>query len=327
MTFPIINDYRNALRNSSGRFATLKMQPVVDANGTPIFMAGNFAVVFKVLSGQENAQFALKCFIRELPDLEKRQSLTSQYIAGSDSRYLIETGFLAKELFTNSIIAATGDYPVVVMPWIDGSSLGGVLKKLCDKGHHKGLVAMTRAWANLSLNMLANGIAHGDLKHDNVLITAEGQIRLIDYDSMYTPKMKGMRSVLLGGASYQHPRRDIRHFNGALDHFSMLVILLSMRALTIDPGLYARFNTGENIIFTATDFISPMHSALFSELQQSPCSQVRNWAGVLQKNCASDSIAVSGLERFLQDAKKLTEEAGQGGGGSFFSRPKQRAFG
>jgi serine/threonine protein kinase len=327
MTFPIINDYRNALSNASGRFATLKMEPVLDAKGMPVFMAGNFAVVFKVRSGHEDQQFALKCFIRDLPDLAKRQSLTSQYIAGSEARYLVESGFLAAELFTNSTIAPSADYPVVVMPWIEGNSLGSVLKKLTEKNHRKGLAAMAKAWANLCLDMLSRGIAHGDLKHDNILVTPEGQLRLIDYDSMYTPQMKGMHCVLLGGASYQHPSRNTRHFNGALDHFSMLVVLLSMRALTINPALYEPFNTGENIIFSAGDFTAPNHSALISQLQQSPDGLVRNWTAALVKSCAASSIAIPAIERILRDVKKVTEEPLAAGGGSFFSRSQQQAVG
>jgi eukaryotic-like serine/threonine-protein kinase len=326
MTFPIINDYRNALRNSSGRFATLKLDPIVDENDQAVFLAGNFAVVFKVRSGEEGEVFALKCFIRDLPDLELRHSVISQYISKADSRYLVELGFLPNELYTTSTIAGNRDYPVVVMPWVEGNSLGNVIKRLCDKGHTKGLTAMTRAWANLCLNMLSKGVAHGDLKHDNVLVTPEGQFRLIDYDSMYTPKMKGLDSILLGGASYQHPARSIHHFDASLDHFSMLVTVLSLRALSIDPGLYDHFNTGENIIFSAPDFVSGGQSTLFRHLQQSQDKFVRDWTGKLMKSCGSKSIAVGGIERIMKNAKSVKEPVEKTVSSFSISRPPQQAI-
>lgn len=326
MTFPIINDYRNALRNASGRFASLRVNPVTDAQGAPIFLAGNFAAVFKVMSGEHNEIFALKCFIRDLPQLEARLRTVSEYIQQANSRYLLEMGFLPDELYTTSTIAQSGNYPVVVMPWIEGDSLGMVVRKLCAKGHAKGLAALTRSWGTLCLNMLSKGIAHGDLKHDNVLVTSEGQLRLIDYDSMYTPKLKGLPSVLLGGASYQHPRRDIEHFNGALDHFSMLVIALSLRALTIDPSLYSRFNTGENLILSGPDFRSGGRTEVYQALLQSPDALVRSWTQTLLKSCGANSISVSGLDRLLRSATKVTEESKASSGGFSFSLPGLQAI-
>ncbi len=56
---------------------------------------------------------------------------------------------------------------------------------------------LSRAWANMCLELLSMGIAHGDLKHDNVLVTPDGKLRLIDYDSMFTPHLRGLKSVLL----------------------------------------------------------------------------------------------------------------------------------
>ncbi len=320
MTFPIINDYRNALRNSKGRFASLRVTPVMDAKGSPVFLAGNFAAVFKVTSGAMNEVFALKCFIRDLPNLQQRLSTVSEYIQQANARYLLEMGFLPDELYTTSTIAQSGNYPVAVMPWIEGDSLGSVVKRLCDKNHAKGLAALTRSWGTLCLNMLSKGIAHGDLKHDNILVTPEGQLRLIDYDSMYTPKLKGLSSVLLGGASYQHPGRDIRHFNATIDHFSMLVIALSLRALTIDPTLYRRFNTGENFILSAPDFRSGGRSEVFQALLNSPDTMVRNWSQSLLKACTANTIAVSGIERILRNATKATEECKASSGGFSFGR-------
>jgi serine/threonine protein kinase len=303
------------MSNASGRFSVLDLEPVLDADGSPVFLAGNYAVVFKVISGSEKALSAVKCFIRDIPELETRQAAIINHINKSKSRYLIDLVFLPNELFVTSSIAESGEYSVVVMPWIEGTSLGSVLKKLCGKDHRKGLAALTRALAHICQDMLSRGIAHGDLKHDNILVTPEGQLRLIDYDSMYTPQMKGMRSTQLGGASYQHPLRDTWHFDASLDRFSMLVMTLSMRALAIDPGLYERFNTGENIIFTATDFKDVMGSALFGHLRKSPDALVRAWTRALQKSCQARTIAVPGLDKILRQARNANEQVKTSVGG------------
>lgn len=308
MTFPIINDYRNAMQNAAKRFSSLQVKPVLDAKGEPIFMAGNFAAVFKATVAPGDQMVAIKLFTRDLPQLEQRQRAVAQTVERLGARYLIDIGYMADEIFVHSKIAGDGEFPLVVMPWTEGQTLGSVVEKLCNKQHTRGLAALTKAWANLCLGMLSNGIAHGDLKHDNVLVTPEGQLRLIDYDSMYVPQLRGLKSVLLGGASYQHPGRNTSHFNASQDEFSILVIALSLRALTIDPTLYEPFNTGENLILIHDDFVSPMPTVLLERLLNSPDALVRNWTALLMKCAASDSIQVPRLKRILQDARKATAE-------------------
>ncbi|MBF0094145.1 MAG: protein kinase family protein [Alphaproteobacteria bacterium] len=331
MAFPIINDYKAAFRNPSSRFATLRLTPMLDAKGSPAFMAGNFAAVFKaVLDGREAGEeetggeeavreVAVKCFIRDLPDLEKRHQAIEDVIGRSRSPYFIDLRFLPGELFVKSTIAGNGAYPVVLMPWIEGRTMDKVLGLLCEKKHKKGLAALTRSFAKMCLGLLSMGVAHGDLKHDNVIVTPGGQLKLIDCEAMYVPALKGLPSILLGGVNYQHPGRDERQFGPALDHFSMLVMVLSLRALTLEPELYGRYNTGENIILTRQDLVFPRRSQLLSFLSENEDALIRDWTKRLTAALASDSVAVSGLERLLRQARDATADPVQGNIGGLLS--------
>ncbi|MEO5373151.1 MAG: protein kinase family protein [Alphaproteobacteria bacterium] len=322
MAFPIINDYKTAFRNAAGRFATLGLTPVLNASGAPLFMAGNFAAVFKAslsadAGGEESgdhATVAVKCFIRDLPDLEKRHQAISDFAARTNPHSFIEVRFLSRELYVKSTIAGSGDYPVVVMPWIKGHTMGEVTILLAARKHQKGLAGLTRAFARMCLELLSLGVAHGDLKHDNVMVTPAGHLKLIDYEAMYVPDLKGLPSILLGGVNYQHPGRDERHFGPSLDHFSMLVTVLSLRAVTLEPELLQRYNTGENIIFVRNDFIAPHRSELFAQLAESPDSLVRDWAKRLATAATSAPNAVPGIERVLKQAEKATVDLVTGGG-------------
>ncbi len=303
MTFPIISDYKTAFSNAGKRFATFGINSIRDDNREPVFMAGNFAVVFKVTIGDDDKVFAIKCFTRDLPNLEERHRVISEAIQNTKATHFVDISYVPDEIFVTSQIAPSGDYPIVTMPWIEGNSLGTVVAKLCAKEHQSGLAALSRAWANLSLLLLSEGIAHGDLKHDNVIVSSDGQLKLIDYDSMFAPPLNKLDSIVLGGASYQHPRRNTEHFDNTLDHFSMLVILLSLRALSLEPDLHDTYNTGENIILTQDDFISGGRSELLARLKESPDSKVRAWTTALIKASQSDSIAVPGLAKILQAAR------------------------
>lgn len=326
MTFPIINDYVTAVRNAGNRFATLDINPVFDENGNPVFLAGNFAAVFKATVSDAEHPVAVKVFIRDLPDLARRQRMVARITEQVKASYFISLGFLPDELFVTSTIAENKGYPVVLMPWAEGDTLGAVIARVCERDRRKGLAALTRSWAAMSLDLLNRNIAHGDLKHDNVLVTPNGRLRLIDYDSFYAAPLRGLRSVLLGGASYQHPRRDIRHFDANLDHFSMLVVALSLRALTIEPGLHEIYHTGENIIFTRDDFISPHPTELVVRLLESPDALVRSWAALLVKVCRSASIAVPGIKGVLNDAQGATDAVVTGVRRSSFAFPWNQAF-
>ena len=191
------------------------------------------------------------------------------------------------------------------MPWIDGRGIGAIAELLCQRSNASALAGLTRAWGRLCLDLLRRGIAHGDLKHDNVLVSQDGRLKLIDYDSMYLPELKGLPSTMLGGINFQHPRRDVRHFDPAIDHFSMLVILLSLRALTFEPELFKRHHNGENLILIKSDFAQPERSDLLKQFGASPDFHVRDWATHLTKAAKAPTIRIPGIDAILTSATKI----------------------
>ena len=122
MTFPIISDYKTAFSNAGKRFATVGIIPMLDDNGEPVFMSGNFAVVFKVTMGDDDEVFAIKCFTRDLPNLEERHRVISRAVQNTKATHFVDISYLPDEIFVTSQIAPSGDYPIVTMPWIEGKS-------------------------------------------------------------------------------------------------------------------------------------------------------------------------------------------------------------
>ena len=303
MTFPILNDYKVAMANAKARFATLEFTPHLDSRRSPLFLAGNFAGVFKV-EKPDGSHMAVKCFIRDLPHLEKRYQQVANFVKRAGSPYFIPIDYHPAEVFIVSAIAGSGEFPVVTMPWVSGRSLAAVVKLLCEKDNRQALGGLTRAWARLCLDLLGRGIAHGDLKHDNVLITAEGRLLLIDYDSMFLPQFKGMASPLLGGVNFQNPARNERHFDTEVDHFSMLVMLVSLRALVFAPDLFARHHNGENIILSHQDFVAPASSPLFQRLLGSDDFFLADWTKRLVRACQTGSLRVQGMPAIMRAAMK-----------------------
>ena len=304
MSFPLVTDYKAAVSNARTRFATLDIEPETNPDGSLVYMAGNFAVVFKASLKSSGKKVALKCFIRDMKGIGKRYQAISDMIQKTRAPFLINLKFLPNEVFVTSTTAGNGNYPVLMMPWIEGRTMGEVIKNLSLGQKQKGLASLTRVWARLCLSMLSLGIAHGDLKHDNVLAAPDAVLKLVDYDSLYVPAMKGLPSLVLGGVHFQHPKRQTHHFGPTVDHFSMLVITLSLRVLSLEPNLYARCCSGENIIFTRKDFHSPDQSKLINHLKASKDPLVRDWTKRLLTAAAGENIAVPGIEQVLKQAEK-----------------------
>ena len=90
-----------------------------------------------------------------------------------------------------------------------------------------------------------------------------------------SPLLHGQPSHELGHANYQHPQRTATDYNENLDNFAALLIYTSLVALIYDPGLWEKFHTGENLIFSAADFKAPQKSPVFERLYRSSEPLVR----------------------------------------------------
>src|SRR5260370_30145657 len=93
-----------------------------------------------------------------------------------------------------------------LIPWIE--------TRLADRA---ALARLAEGFAALVASLEAAGIAHGDLQHGNLLVTARGDLKLIDYDGMYVPALRNSPAMELGQPNYQHPRRAAGDYGPWLD--------------------------------------------------------------------------------------------------------------
>ena len=128
------------------------------------------------------------------------------------------------------------------------------------------LLHLSEEWLRLVHALRVAGVAHGDLQHGNIIVE-HGQLRLVDHDGIYVPKMAGWTASEVGHQHYQHPKREAQHFDEKLDHFSSLVIYLSLLALAEKPDLWQEYHD-ENLLFTKADFANPDSSTLFKQIRE-----------------------------------------------------------
>jgi serine/threonine protein kinase len=225
--------------------------------GAPLPVAGQFAHVYR-LRLADGRSYALRLFLREASDRAARYSEIQNYLGSLPS----QPSFVPFAYLPNGIRIGSVNFPVVVMNWVEGEPLHVYIERHLNDSER--MKQLTKDWVALVQGLETLRIAHGDLQQDNLLLDSQtGALRLIDYDGMFVPGLAGQPSAELGHPAYQHPLRDRSHFSPALDRFSALVILSTLRVLCDAPDLWYRFHNGDNLLFRREDYVAPEESNTF----------------------------------------------------------------
>lgn len=152
----------------------------------------------------------------------------------------------------------------VICKWVKGLPLNDFLiisYQRNPKSFQEVVRQIASSFLEMCYSMREKGIAHGDLSNSNIMITSKNEIKLIDYDSVFVPSMKGkgFNQVTGGAPGYQHPDRlhNCREMLASKDddNFSQWVIYLSLLAISYDTSLYERIDN--DMLFTNRDFEDP----------------------------------------------------------------------
>ena len=260
--WPSLQDYNEAVQIPFGTLndAQLKSGLVYTSSiGLPRPITGSFASVYRMNCG--NTDFALRLFLRNISDQEDRYSLISEFVQNDDLPYTVTFDFLKLGIKIHD------DWmPALKMQWVEGVPFDDyIVENLANPDK---LGRLLQEFVKMMQELRRAGIAHGDLQHGNIIMCGN-ELRLVDYDGMYVPKMKGYTANELGHRNYQHPKRCERHFGPYLDNFSAWVIYASLKALQVDSRLFHQLGGGDDcLLFRQQDFEDPINSAAFAALEK-----------------------------------------------------------
>ncbi|MFO8100484.1 MAG: hypothetical protein R6T83_12805 [Salinibacter sp.] len=262
--YPTPSQYQEALQVPEAAFGDPDLQsatPRTNALGLPQPITGAFAAVFPMTTDAD-VPVAAKCFLKEQPRQQARYDAIAAHLSDMDLDALVAFDYQAEGVRVDGTA-----YPLLKMEWAEGMALNRFVEAHLDEPSL--LARLADAWADLMAQLEDGALAHGDLQHGNVLVQATNddlRLRLVDYDTMYVPALEGWTSAEVGHRNYQHPDRTDADFGASLDRFSGLVIYTALRACVHRPGLWDRFDTGENLLFRDADFYAPEESPLFDAL-------------------------------------------------------------
>jgi serine/threonine protein kinase len=309
MNLPSIDDYINALHFDTALAQYSHLEPVKKDDGSFYFSSGNFAVVFKMRCKNTGKFFALKVFHRYQEGRIENYKLISECLENITSDYLVKYHFLEKEIWVNSN-AGDAEYPAIVMDWVEGKTLGNSLQDLCKINNTHELKSLANAFDEMALWLLNQDFAHGDLKSDNILVDNQKQLKLVDYDGLYTPAMAGHKARENGSPHFRHPKRDINQFGKHIDDFSLLLLSLSLHTLAQEPNLIGQHGAGDSILFTESELANPGQSNTWQNMTKylSNTAIAPRYA-LLHMACANFSnVRVLGLEAILGSNLPIEEQ-------------------
>lgn len=296
MQYPLISDYKTAVLKPETFDKFQHLKPVTDSFGQPIFATGGVAVVFKMYDPSTNKKFALKCFLKHQNNRKEHFDAVGYYLEQIHSPYLCNYEYLEDEICINE-----STFPVLAMDWIEGEMMSLRVAELCEKGDHEALSLLAGKFDALGLWLMQCDLAHCDITPDNVLITPKGDLKLVDYDGMYVPELKGKRSPELGTAEYRHPKRTPDDFGPQLDDFPILVLSLSLHSLAKDPSLYDSTINGDALMFRSEDYTSLLACRYLSFFIINQSSAViSSRLGLLLYSLHQEFIDLKGLQEVLE---------------------------
>ena len=159
--------------------------------------------------------------------------------------------------------------PVMVMPWEEGKSLPKFLAE--NSKNPDKLQALSENLRKIGNSMVETGFDHGDFSGGNILVKPDGDVVLIDPDSLLHHSCTVKKTVELGHPSLSHPGRNSRDIGPGLFVFSLELILLITEAIINDSNQIEDNPDPEAFFFDERDLISPGKSNKFNSIKTIVC--------------------------------------------------------
>lgn len=309
LSYPTVGQYTEAIKDSAKApdeyFDKLKhLRPVFDDNGEPIMSSGNFAVVFK-MKDEYGKQYAVRCFHRAQQGRERNYKLICEELAKVSSPYLSPIRYYYKELFVDS-----DEYPVLLMDWVDGLPLDKYIRKVLNE--REKLVKLANEFRKLSVWLLSQPFAHGDLKPDNILVKNDGSLVLVDYDGMYVPAMQGQKARELGSPDFRDPSRTEDSFNKDIDDLPILSILLSLEMLVENKEYLSMYGAEDRLLFSKNDYEDFQNCELYKIAYSSYNDDISELASeirdILNNKEDAEKLASLIMRKDIRNAEKKGNE-------------------
>lgn len=299
MQYPQLGDYLAVMQYPAQAFTVPELRRAVlakDQFKLPDPISGNSAVVFRATIDKKD--YALRCYTRSDVSSKDRYAALAGFVAGTPA---LSTVVGTVQWHDHAVKAAGGTWPVLQMEWIDGAEIGDYVDQLAVNREGELLGSLADKWVTFVRELQRTEFAHGDLQHRNIIVDQRQQLRLVDFDGVWCPPLRGQPPPIeQGHDNFQPPGRTAAgRWGSRMDTFSALVIYLALTTLSRDPVIWDAVNDGDNLLFTKKDFKPPFATRVWDLLAQLSDRTVSRLAGRLQESCVPQGAGNKTLETLI----------------------------
>ena len=259
MRFPLITDYIDSIKFSENNFAKFTdLQPMVDDNGTPIYIRENSCVLFKMKDIVSNKIYFVKCF---LEDQAGRNEWYNNIVQSNLFYPQHESYYLPDELFVDTEVSESEEFPVFIYPWSDRICLVDYIKANIDDktklNHLAFRFSQILKWTK------DNNYHWSDLDVNKVFVRSDGNLTFSDIDDILTTNNSDDKEV------------------ERLSDISLTMLLLSLKSIAINPSLFEYNNLKSHLLFSNADLDNLTKNEIFRQLMQLEDNEVKTLIGYL----------------------------------------------
>jgi serine/threonine protein kinase len=233
----------------------------LNSNGNPFVFTGGFNMVFQLT--KEFQKWALRVWHVPMGSTKDRYQAISNYLTEKDLPYF------ADFIYDEKGILVGGEFlDTIRMEWLDGLLFKEYLEE--NINNKTRLAKLADDFLVMCQALRDNNISHGDLQEGNILVNETGEIKLVDYDSIYVPTIEGENEFVTGLKGYQHPSRFKKNkVSIKADYFSELIIYITIKALEVKPKLWEKYQLKDTsyLLFSDSDFLDLENSQIYSDLK------------------------------------------------------------
>lgn len=258
----------------------------VEKNVKLLRYAGGFCVVYPY--EVRGRKYAVRLWHTPVQSVQDNLETILSMVKRSELPYFVPCNYVQ-----NAIMTARGMQPAIVMDWVEADSLKKYIGSNIDRPAV--LMELANDFLRMTTTLHKSGISHGDLQHGNILVRYNGELTLVDYDSMYVPGMQNVPDEIKGLEGYQHPARCLQKYRSPKsDYFSELVIYTSILTLASHPGLWRKYNLDntETMLFTEADIASGGTTEIFRLIESD--RDIRHLGRAIK-----DALRESSLDRIV----------------------------
>ena len=293
-------DIITAIKNSDTFLRVPELQgakPRLNKNGSPFAFVGGFNMVFQL--EHQNKKWAFRVWHVPMGEHTNRYRKISKYLSEKKLPYFADFIYEEKGILVNGNLLDT-----IRMEWLEGKLLKEYLEE--NLGNKNKLTKLANDFLEMCKTVRENKISHGDLQEGNILIDRNGNIKLVDYDSICIPEIEGQKELVTGLKGYQHPSR-FKAGKASLkaDYFSELVIYLSILALFENSNLWNKYQVKDTqyLLFTETDFEDFANSEIYNDLQKLSNS-IKSLTRILNSYLSENNyLNLTSFEHYLKAPK------------------------